>query len=71
MESQTLKEFVKKVYSDPQTKQEFLSNPSLILSQFNLTEAEVEAVLSTHARLTLATPSAQADDDPGPLTAWM
>jgi hypothetical protein len=71
MESQALKELVKKVHGDPQTKQEFLSNPSRILSQFDLTEAEVEAVLSAHARLALATPDAQLDTDADPLIAWM
>lgn len=71
MDSQALAEFVKKVHGDPQTKQQFLSDPSSILSQFNLTEAEVEAVLSAHARIALATPDAQVATDADPLISWV
>jgi len=55
MKSQALHELVKKIFSDERTRSQFESNPDSVLSQFNLTEQEKRAVLSTHAKLGLIT----------------
>lgn len=67
MKSQALQQFVKKVFSDEKTRQEFESNPDKVLSRFNLTEQEKKAVLTTHAKVGLATsgsPALEAALDP-------
>jgi hypothetical protein len=71
MESQALKDLVKKLFSDQQSKQQFLSDPDSILSQFALTSAEKEAVLSRRARLALATPDGQMETGAEPMFAWV
>ena len=53
MKSQGLQELVKKIFGDEAAKSAFLSNPSDFISEFNLTEPEKRAVLTTHARLGL------------------
>jgi hypothetical protein len=55
MKSQALQELVKKIFSDEKTKQQFMSNPESVLSQFSLTEHEKRAVLSAHAKMGLVT----------------
>jgi hypothetical protein len=55
MESQELKLFVSKIFSDKQTREEFLKEPDSVISRYSLTEQEKKAVLSTHARLALVT----------------
>ena len=55
MKSQALQELVERIFSDEKTKLQFLSDPDSVLGQFNLTEQEKEAVLSTHAKLGLVT----------------
>jgi hypothetical protein len=71
MESQALKDLVKKLFSDQQSKQQFLSDPDSILPQFALTSAEKKAVLSSRAQLALATPDGQMNTEVAPLTAWV
>ncbi len=71
MESQALKDLVKKLHSDLKIKQQFLSDPDSILSQFALTSDEKEAVLSSRARLALATPNGQMATGAEPLIAWV
>jgi len=51
MKSQALQDLVSKIFSDEKTKQQFISNPNSILSQFSLTEREKKAVLKAHAKL--------------------
>ncbi len=55
MKSQVLQELVKKIFSDEKTKQQFMSNPESVLSQFSLSEQEKKAVLSAHAKMGLVT----------------
>lgn len=55
MNSQSLQEMVKKIFSDESTKEQFMANPNHVISRYNLTEHEKTAVLHTHARLGLAT----------------
>ena len=59
MKSQSLQEFVRKVFSDEKTKLQFMSDPDSVLSQFTLTEQERKAVLNTHAKLGLVTSDSQ------------
>ena len=59
MKSQALQELVKKIFGDEKTRLQFESNPSSVLSRFNLTEQEKTAVLNTHAKLGLVTSDSQ------------
>jgi hypothetical protein len=59
MISQALQEMDKKIFSDEKTKLQFMSNPESVLAQFKLTDQEKKAVLSTHAKLGLATADSQ------------
>lgn len=51
MKSQALQEFIKRIFSDDETKKQFESDPDSVLSQFSLTEQEKKAVLSVHSKL--------------------
>jgi hypothetical protein len=64
MESKALKELIKEVSRDAKSKMEFLTNPGGFLKKHNLTEEEERAVLSTHARLKLATNSFELEAEP-------
>ena len=55
MKSQGLQEMVKKIFSNEETKRQFISDPDSVISQYSLTEQERRAVLSTHAKLGLVT----------------
>jgi len=71
MQSQSLSELVKKVFGDEDVKKQFISNPESVMSQFNLTEQEKRAVLSTHAKMVLACPdSAPTVAAVDPLAMW-
>lgn len=71
MKSQALQEMIKKVFSDEKTKLQFMSNPESVIAQFKLTEQEKKAVLSTHAKLGLATAdSQQLEAVLEPLSNW-
>lgn len=59
MKSQALQEFVRKIFNDEKTRQQFESNPDSVLSQFALTEQEKKAVLKTHSKLGLVTSDSQ------------
>ena len=59
MKSQALQELVKKIFGDEKTRLQFESNPSSVLSRFNLTEQEKTVVLNTHAKLGLVTSDSQ------------
>ena len=50
MKSQGLQEMVKKIFSNEETKRQFISDPDSVISQYSLTEQERRAVLSTHAK---------------------
>lgn len=71
MNSQALQELVKKIFGNEQTKQQFISNPDSVLSQFPLSEQEKKAVLSTYAKLGLASAdSQQLDAALNPTWVW-
>ncbi len=55
MKSSALQELVKKIFNDEKTKQQFMSNPDSILSQFKLTKQEKKAVLNVHNKMGLVT----------------
>ena len=59
MKSQALQELVKKIFGDEKTRLQFQSNPDSVLSQFNLSEQEKKAVMSTHAKLGLVSGDSQ------------
>lgn len=72
MKSQALQNLVKSIFSNEETKTQFISNPNSVLSRFNLTKREKTAVLKTHAKLGLATgdsPTLEASIDP--LATWV
>jgi hypothetical protein len=71
MKSQALQELVKKIFSDEKTKQQFMSNPESVLSQFKLTEQEKRAVIATHAKMGMVTSdSPQLEAALKPTTDW-
>ena len=71
MKSQGLQELIKTIFSNEQTKSQFMTNPESFLSRFDLTEEERGAVLRTHARLGLATNSVQLESDISPMGFWV
>ncbi len=71
MKSQALQEMIQKIFSDEETKAQFVKDPESIISHYSLTESEKKAVLSTHARLGLvASDSATLTMEYGPLAFW-
>jgi hypothetical protein len=59
MKSQKLQELVKQIFSDEKTKHQFMSDPDSVLSQYDLTEQEKKAVMTTHVKLGLVTSNSQ------------
>ncbi|MBI2859134.1 MAG: hypothetical protein HYX90_08655 [Chloroflexi bacterium] len=55
MKSQAMQEFVKNIFGDERTRLQFQSDPDGVLSRFDLTAQEKQAVLSTQARVGLVT----------------
>ncbi|MBN1692602.1 MAG: hypothetical protein JW845_03505 [Dehalococcoidales bacterium] len=71
MKSKALKQLVREIFSDEKTKQQFLSNPDSVISQYPLTKQEKQAILNTHAKLGLATSnSGQLEAVIGPMGTW-
>jgi hypothetical protein len=71
MKSEALQELVKKIFNDEKTKQQFMSDPDSVLSQFTLTDQEKRAILSTYSKLGLVTsPSGQIEAVIDPYTVW-
>ena len=71
MKSQALQELVKKIFSEEETKRQFLKDPESVLAQFTLTEQERKAVLNTHAKLALVTSdSSQLEAALKPTVNW-
>jgi hypothetical protein len=72
MKSQALQNLVKSIFSDEQTRQQFISNPDSILSRFSLTESEKKAVMSMHTKIGLASSdSGQLEAVLRPLAWWI
>ena len=59
MKSPALQKLVKRIFSDEKTRLQFMSDPDSVLAQYNLSEEEKRAVLSTHARLGLVDANSQ------------
>jgi hypothetical protein len=59
MKPQALQDLVKKIFGDEKTRLQFESNPDSVLAQFNLSEQEKKAVMSTHAKLGLVSGDSQ------------
>jgi hypothetical protein len=70
MKSQ-LQELVKKIFSDEKTRLEFESDPNSVLAQYNLSEQEKRAVMSTHGKLGLVAGSEQLEATIGPNQGWL
>ena len=71
MKSQSLQTLVQKIFSDETTKQQFISDPESVISQYALSEQEKKAVLNTHAKLGLiASDSTQLEAAIVPLARW-
>jgi hypothetical protein len=51
-------------------KSQFMTDPQSVISQFDLTEAERRAVLSTHAKLGADGSGALMKSDMGALSFW-
>jgi hypothetical protein len=72
MKSLALQELVKKIFSNENTKKEFLADPESVISQYKLSKQEKAAVLSTHAKLGIVdTNSQQIEIGVGPFTTWI
>jgi hypothetical protein len=72
METNALRELVKKIFGDEDTKAQFMENPDSVLSQFALTEQEKKAVLSTYFKVGLVTgTSPQLDAIIEPFGLWI
>ena len=71
MKSAALQGFISKIFSDEKTRLRFMSDPDSVLSEFQLTEQEKSAVLSTNAKLALtASDSQQLEAIIGPTAIW-
>lgn len=71
MKSQALQELVRKIFSDEKTKQQFMTNPDRVISQFKLTKQEKRSVLATRAKLGLITAdSQQLNEAIDPFSTW-
>ena len=72
MKSQELQHLVKKIFSDDKTKQQFISNPDSVISQFSLTDQEKRAIKNIHTKLGLVTSdSEQLEAVIGPTGTWL
>ena len=71
MENGKLHRLFKKIFSDEQTRAQFMSSPESVIRQFSLSDEEKKAVLKAHARLGLVTPDSQMlEQEIGPNTWW-
>ena len=71
MKSQSLQKLIQKIFNDEKTKDQFISDPESVISQFSLTKQEKKAVLNTHAKLGLVTSdSTQLEAAFVPLARW-
>ena len=72
MKSKSLQKLIQKIFSDEKTKQQFISDPESVISQYYLSEQEKKAVLTTHAKLGLvSSDSTQLEATLEPLTKWI
>ncbi len=71
MSSKGVQQLVKKVFSDAGLKAKFLSKPDEVLSSYDLTEEERDAILRVRSRLALTTDHGQIESDIVPLAYWI
>jgi hypothetical protein len=72
MESRSLQDLVKKVFSEEKTRTEFMTDPESVISRFTLTAHEKQAVLATRSRLGLVNGSSPTlDATIEPLIFWI
>jgi|WetSurMetagenome_2_1015567.scaffolds.fasta_scaffold711324_1 hypothetical protein len=72
MESRSLQELVKRLFSEEKTKAEFITNPDSVLSHYSLTDQEKKAVLTTYSRVGLVSGGSVAlDATIEPLIFWV
>ena len=72
MKSNALSQFVQKLFSDEETKKQFIADPESIMAGFELTETERKAILSKHAMMELSVPgSGSSNVAYGPMAAWI
>lgn len=72
MESKSLQDLVKRIFGDEQARDQFISDPRSIMSQYSLTEEEEKAVLDTHSRMGLVSGnSSELVAAIKPLTGWL
>jgi hypothetical protein len=72
MESRSLQELVKKLFTEEKTKVEFAANPDNVLSRFSLTDPEKKAILTTYSRVGLVSGESVAlDTTIEPLIFWV
>ena len=57
MESKSLQEFVKRIFSDEKAREQFMADPDSVASQLKLTEQEKKAALKTFAGIGLVASS--------------
>jgi hypothetical protein len=71
MKSQALQEFIRAIFGDENTRQQFLSDPSSVVSRYTLTEEEKKAALGTYFKVGLITRnSSQLEAEINPLGFW-
>jgi hypothetical protein len=72
LKSQALQELNRAIFSDENTKQQFLSDPNSVFSRFNLTDQEKTAVMGTYFKVGLVTrTSPQLEAAIQPLGFWL
>jgi hypothetical protein len=72
MKSEALQELVKKIFSEENTKQEFISNPESIISRYKLNKQEKRAVLACYSRFGLINNnSQQLESTLDPISEWL
>jgi|WetSurMetagenome_2_1015567.scaffolds.fasta_scaffold1558097_1 hypothetical protein len=59
MQSKSVQDLVKQIFSDEKAKSQFISDPQSVMSKFSLTAPEKRAILNTHAKLRLVTSNSQ------------
>jgi hypothetical protein len=59
MQSKSVQELVKKIFTDEKTKAQFVSDPQSVMGNFSLTEQERRAILTTHTKLGLVTSNSE------------
>jgi hypothetical protein len=72
MKSHSLQNLVQQIFSDENTKHQFVADPESVISKYPLSKHEKKAVLNTHARLGLITSdSSQLEQAVRPFTWWI